>query len=216
MALYWKYLLWNMGMFFLFFLLGMLHRPIKTYKETRRKKFRRLAQRVLDSQQSFPIEPLSEEQKKLLLKRFHDQKTAMWIYLIILWMYSILFDVSVWKIVGSHYYLIIVPLKLLLTAVFIWSTIKKYKRAEEEMEHLGRLRARVVGRYMIRTTFRRYSNKGLRLHFVVSAYMDEKYELRCYDRLKKIGDRNNDFAGYIDVLMYRGKFAGYGISEYIR
>lgn len=63
------YLIFTVPLSVILFIFGMCHRPIKTYKETRRKKYRMMAEQTLAGQPAFDIKPLNNEQKQTIQKK---------------------------------------------------------------------------------------------------------------------------------------------------
>lgn len=213
------------------FIFGMLHRPIKTYNETRKRKYRMMAEQALTGQPAFEIKPLNDEQKQIIRKKLHSQKIVLLCLLISLWSFNILFHVSIFALNQVPFYccILILILQIVFTVVLIRCQKKKYEKAEGTIEQLGLLQAAVIGYYHILYKW----NRRLFWHFIISAYVDENQKVCCYHKCngyhhgkivaKGINDMpayQSQFAGYrlsdgtIDVLMYKDQFAGYCINEH--
>ena len=225
------YLIFTLPLSCVVFICGMRHRPIKTYKETGRRKYRMMAEQALAGQSSFDRKPLNDEQKQIMRKKFENQKIVLLCLLIGLWSFNVLFHVSIFAqdLVPFYYCLVVLILQIVLTVVFIRSLKKKYEKAVEEIDQLGLMQAVVVGYYHILYKW----NKRLYWHFIISAYVDEKQKVCCYHKCngyyhgkivaKGINDMpmyESQYAGYrlsngtVDVLMYKDQFAGYCINEH--
>lgn len=210
------YLTWSLSLSFIFFICGMCHRPIRTYQETKRKKYRRMAEQALAGKPAFDIKPLDYNQKQIVLRKFENQKKLLRWCLIGLWVFNIVFHISVYvqNMVSFYYYSIVLILQIVLTAVCIRSNKKKYEKAEEAINQLGVLKAVVIGYYHMIHRWKYRKKARLYWHFIISAYVDQKQKVCCFHKcngyhLGKVNTRE-----MIDVLMYKDQFAGYSISDH--
>lgn len=205
-----------------FFLLGMAHRPVKIHKETKRRKYLKMAEKVVNRQHPFPVMPLSEEEKALIRKKYHVQEIGLWVGLVLLSILSFPADNGIRGEATAYYYIITYGFQFICTFIYIRYTYKKYRILDEEIEGMGKLRSKIIHRYdrhpyiiwgyLYRRRFRPIMH--FRQHIVISVYVDEKQEIHCLKGRSDI--LCNDRFGYIDALIYKGKFAGYGADEYIR
>lgn len=210
------YLAYSILPSFILFLCGMCHRPIKTYKETRRRKYRMMAEQALEGKSAFDIKPLDYEQKQIILRKFENQKKLLRWCLTGLWVFNIVFHVSIYtqNLVSIYYYAPVLIIQIVLSAVFIRHQEKKYEKTEEEINQLGVLQAVVIGYYHIIHRWKYRKKARLYWHFIISAYVNETQKVCCYHicngyHLGKVNARE-----MIDVLMYQDQFAGYGISDH--
>lgn len=218
------YLVWSVVPSIVLFIYGMCHKPVKIYKETKRKKYRRMAEQALKGQPAFPIKPLTDGQKETVLRKLRNRKWLLYAMLIWLWFINIAYyaGIFVQNLVDLYFYIIALPLQIILTAVFVCHNEKKYKKVVDEIDQdqFGVLYAKVLHHYTIFYSAKAwYSRKypgGLWWHFFVSTYVDEDQKVCCYNRCIGYTMGRTDLRVAIDVLMYKGRFAGYGISDKIK
>lgn len=216
------WLAWSVFPSIILFIYGMCHKAVKTYKETGRKKYRRMAEQSLKGQPAFHIKPLTDGQKETVRKKLRNRKWLLYAMLIWLWLINITYYAGIYvqNLAAAYFYIIALPIQIILTAVFVCCNEKKYKKVVDEMDQFGVLHAKVVHHYTILYSLkgwysRRYEG-GLWWHFFVSAYVDEDQKVCCYNRCIGYTMGRTDLRVAIDVLMYKGRFAGYGISDKIK
>lgn len=175
-----------------------------------------MAKQALEGKSAFDIKPLDYNQKQIILRKFVNQKILLHWCLIGLWVFNIVFYISIYvqNLVSFYCYSIVLILQIVLTAVFIRSKEKKYEKAEEEINQLGVLQAEVIEYYHIIHRWKYRKQARLYWHFIISAYIDDKQKVCCYHICNGYHLGKVNTGEMIDVLMYQDQFAGYGISDH--
>lgn len=195
---------------FYFMLLELVFPPIQIGKESKKKKYLRLAKQELKEHPPFAIKPLTEDEKEHIAKRFEHWKSVHLLGPVAVWIITLIIDIAMHQGIKGYCYLITIP-EILATFLWIKYTLIRYKKAMAQMDFFEKLEAKIIHKYIVKYPSG-HGTGSTHVHYVVSAYKDNDSVIHVFDSRNEISA--NESENHIDCLIYKGKFAGYGVGEY--